>query len=335
MKKLIISFIFLCLPFMLFANEYKIIRNYEIDNSTDNIEAYIEDALDSTLVAYTKVELSLKKDLILDLKEVSYNDNLLIINGDIKYKNNKMPIAIELIEENKNLAFSKLEQILYDSFRYDLNFLFNNEENSKLSYSNVVSSFYNNGIYKVGSLVNLENYNNEKSLAIVTSSYDDYSTIDFLYNPTDLINTKISMGPLNEMNLGLFYDYSTNIVGLNLDYYYLSTILSYYSGTNLGLRFFYYNNLDDYSSSIASDLSLKIEFPLSKIYHKNNFIENTSIYNKTGIGVLYSDSYELHSSLEIGIKTYISNKNNLSIAYKMDSNSESYYNVVVAYGILF
>ncbi|MGD1820019.1 MAG: hypothetical protein ACPKOI_09090 [Pleomorphochaeta sp.] len=337
MKKNII-FLILLLFFsnLLFAQEYNIERNYESNSFRDEVERLISKNLDSTLVAYTKVDEDFKNSLIIKLNEISYENDLLIINGELGLNDKVLALDIKFNESDIKVLFNKLDSILYNSFNYDLNLLFEDNDSYHLSYTNKVNSFLNiEDKYRSGDFVLLKTYDDNKSLAVVNSIYDNYATIDYLNNPINLINTQILDGPKSQIGINYSFDFINNMMNLSSDYFYLKGLFTPFDKAYLGISGSYYLNLTDYSYNFSSDLGLFIELPLSKVFGINSFLKNFSVYNKTKIGVVYENPIALHSIFEVGLTAYLSTSTKIGVAYKMDSYNESYYNALISFDLLF
>ncbi|MGD1815429.1 MAG: hypothetical protein ACPKNR_00215 [Pleomorphochaeta sp.] len=337
MKKNII-FLVLLLFFsnLLFAQEYNIERNYESNSFRDEVERLISKNLDSTLVAYTKVDAGIKNSLLISLKEISYENDLLIINGELELKDKVLTLDIKFNESDIKVLFNKLDSILYNSFNYDLNLLFEDNNSYHLGYTNKINSFLNiDDKYRSGDFVLLKTYDDNKSLAVVNSVYDNYATIDYLNNPINLINTQILDGPKSQVGINYSFDFINNTMNLSSDYFYLKGLFTPFDKAYLGIAASYYLDLTDYSYNFSSDLGLLIELPLSKVFGINSFLKNISVYNKTKIGVVYEQPMVFHSIFEVGLTAYLSTSTKIGLAYKMDSYNESYYNTLIFFDFLF
>ncbi len=337
MKKNII-FLILLLFFsnQLFAQAYNIERNYESNSFRDEVERLISKNLDSTLVAYTKVDGDFKNSLIIKLDEISYENDLLIINGELGLNDKVLALDIKFNESDIKVLFNKLDSILYNSFNYDLNLLFEDNDSYHLGYTNKVNSFLNiDDKYRPGDFVILKTYDDNKSLAVVNSVYDNYATIDYLNNPINLINTQILDGPKSQIGINYSFDFINNTMNLSSDYFYLKGLITPFDKAYLGIAVSYYLDLSDYSYNFSSDLGLFIELPLSKVFGINSFLKNISVYNKTKIGMVYENPIVLHSIFEVGLTAYLSTSTKIGVAYKMDSYNESYYNALISFDLLF
>lgn len=334
-KKLIVFFLFIVISINLYSSQYNIIKNYDNNAFSIEVESLIEDILDESLSSYFFEIDDLKKNITISYNVLDYTNNLLIIEGNLLYKNNKLPLKISFEESDYIKMKQKLDLILKDFFLNDLSKLISNNDNEKMiSLKN--SNFINNYDYDEGDLLLLSNKSNEKkSLAQVNSVFEKYATLNYFYKNGSFINSIIEKGPLNEIDLGISYDFENNIIGLNVDYLFLNNILKVVDLSYLGLGVTYYNNPNDNNIVISSDLLLNICLPLSTIISNNKILVNTSVYNKTKIGVLYLDTCSFHSQAEIGVKTYISSKFSILVGYKIDSYKKSNYNFIVNIGYLF
>lgn len=336
LKKLFIIFITLIIPFNLYSTDYKIERNYDADDFSIEVEKKIKEALDSTLVIYAKVDDALINNIQIRINQNNIIDDIYTLKSQISYKDKILDINYTYYEKDETILLKNLEKFLYNFLNYELYILFENENIHKLNYSNNINSFRNiDKYFNIGEYVLLEDKNNNSELAVIESIYNDYCSIDYLYKKNSLLNKTIYKGPLNEINLGSSYDFYNNIIEINLDYFYLKNIISFFHLTNFGVGFNYYYNLLNYSAFFSTDLAMKIEFPLSKINLDSLLFNNISIYNKSKIGLLFDDEMTLHSQFDIGLKKYISSKFNFSIGYKIDSNEKSYYNYNINLGYVF
>lgn len=337
MKKKLISFIvFIFISSAIYSNQYNWEKNYSDSSFTEQLENIVEETLDSTLIAYIEVDESVRKQITISIENFSFNTNNFNFEGKLILGDKDLPLSIKFFAKDNSSALEEFSKILYDTLRYDLSYLFANEEQCRLIYSNDINVIkFQDVNYNEGDLIYIKNYNNQQSLAIIDSIYDDYATIDYLFKPTSLINSSIFVGPKNEIDLGLSYDFNTNIIAGNFDYFITRALFNSYSNTSFGISFSYYNDVNDFSSEIASDLALKIELPLSKLIKKSIFLENGTLYSKTKIGLTYIDNFSLHSVLEVGYKQYLSSNFNISLALKNDSYKNSLYNVIVTCGVLF
>ncbi len=337
MKKYLIC-LFFCILFssFIYANQFNWQKNYLDNNFTNQIESIFEETLSSTLLPFNNVDDIISNEFTISVEVLSYNLNLFIFEGELFYNNNSIPLSIEYNEENQEVVLTRFREILSNTLRYDLGILINKEDITRLIYSNKINGIkiINNEIQK-GDFVYIISSNNDKSLAIVDSIYDEYGTLDFLYNPTDLINSSIIKGPNNEFNLGFSYDYQTELFSVNVDYFILKPISDLISNTYFGMSFSYYKNFIDFSDELSTNLSLKIEVPFSKLSDKVKILNNSSIYSKSKLGITFLESLNLHSILEIGFKQYFANNINLSFALKNDSYKNSFNNVIVSCGLLF
>ena len=337
MKKNLIC-LFVCILFssFLYANQFNWEKNYIDNNFTNQIESIFEDTLSSTLISYINVDDRIFKELTISVENLSYNLSEFIFEANIILNNNSIPLSIKYIEEKEADVFSIFRKIVFNTLRYDLGILINNEDKNRLIYSNKINGvkFINNEIQK-GDYIYIVNSDKEKSIAVVDSIYDEYGTIDFLYKPTYLINSLIIKGPKNEINLGISYDYQNYLVAASLDYFVLNYSIKLFSNTYFGFSSSYYMDLINFSDEMSTDIAIKIELPFSKLFNKTSLFNNSSIYSKTKLGCTYFDNLNLHSTLEIGFKQYFANNINLSIALKNDSYKNSFNNVIVSCGLLF
>ncbi len=336
-KKAIFSILILLCSFNIFATNYNIdSSNYEENEFSQKVEKVLFNALDSTLVAYTKVDESLISNLKINIDNLEYLDSLFTLDCNISIDGKQLPINIEFKEENEQELFNKLSQLLFNTLRYDLSILFEGERDYSLSYNERINSFENkNNKFSVGDYIYLQNFNYEKSLAVIDAIYEDQATINYLYNPSTLVNLDIKKGPVNQFGLNFAYDYDEDLLAITAEYFYLKSILFPFNTTYVGISSSYFYNFDDTLNSISIDSNLLIEFPLSILFESIPILKNASIYSKVKFGTMVVDDVSLHSAYEIGYKQYLSPNSKIGLAYKMDSNYESYKNILISFEYMF
>jgi hypothetical protein len=335
-KALFSIFLFLC-NFTIFATNYNIDNsNYKRNEFSQKVENILSTALDSTLVAYTKVDDSLLYNLTINIDNLEYVESLFTLHCKVSLNEKQLPIDIEFYEESEEVLFQKLSKLLYNTFKYDLSLLFERESDYYLSYNEGVKSFENiNDKFNVGDYVYLQNFNGDKSLAIVDAVYENQATINYLYNSSPLVNLDISKGPSNQFGLNISYDYDEALLAITGEYFYLKSLVFPFNTTYLGLSSSYFYNFDYSLNSISIDSNLLIEFPLSILFNKVPVLNSSSIYSKVKLGAMVLDEVTLHSAYEIGYKQYLSSKWKIALAYRMDSNYESYKNVLISFEYMF
>jgi hypothetical protein len=331
-KKAILIFIILISLSPIYAIDYNFDRSsYILNDFTQNVEDKISYALNSTLVSYTKVDDALLNLLQIQLANISYKQDVLKVEGKIVYNGFQLPLDIEFQQSNKQLLFDTLENILIDTFRYDLSVLFETTPEYYLQYSDNTDSFLNkNNKYRVGDLIYLKNEGFKKSLAVVESIYNDFATINYLYNATSLVNTPILDGPKNQIGFNITYDYYKDIISFSGEYFYLKGLIYPFNTTYLGLSSSYYYNLDNLSCSFTVDSNLLLELPLSTLFKSVMILKNSCIYTKVKIGAIINENIEIHSAFELGYKQYLTSNLKIAVAYKRDSNNEIHNNVLIS-----
>jgi len=336
-KKLIVFFLFIIFSMNLYASKFEIINDYEINDYSKDIISIFESLLEKNLSSLTYLDDDINEKITINFDKLDYNNYLLELEGNLFYNNKSLFFKASFEEPNYNKMKEDLRLILNNFFINDLYKLFSKNEEKIIYSSKKIVSIFNDNKYSQGDLLLLSNrIDNKKTLAQVNTVFDDYSTINYLYKKSSIIDSNIEKGPLNEINLGLSYSIDKYIFGFNIDYLFLKNFITFFDSTYLGLGFKYYNNFNfNMNCAIASDLILNILFPISTIIGNNNLLRNSSIYNKTSIGGLYSSNLSFHSQLEFGIKTYISSKFCISAGYKIDSYDKSNYNFIVNIGYLF
>lgn len=339
MIKRAIIFSLLLISFsVMYASDFQIQRgDYKIDDLSQKVETSIKTALDSTLVGYTKVDDSIMSTLKISISTIKYEDSNFFLSAQVVLNSNSVPINIQFKEADKDKLIKKLDQLLFDTLKYDLSALFKSESEYVLSYNENFKSFENkDNKFKVGDFLYLADFENNKSLATVNSVFDEVATLNFLYNPSSLVNLEIERGPRHQLGINFAYDYEANIISMSGEYFYLKSLFAPFDTIYLGLSssLFYdlnYIKIDD----VSIDSNLLIEFPLSIIFKSNYLLSSATIYSKLKLGLLTYDDINMHSAFEIGYKQYLTPNLKLALSYKMDSNNEMYNSILFATEILF
>lgn len=336
-KKAIVLFITLICISNIYANNFNFERlNYNRDDFSILVESTISEALSSTLVAYTKVDDLLLDSLTIKIDTLSYVEDRLVLDGEINYNLKNLPIYIELKEKDRTLLLEKLYDVLFNLFKYDLNKLFDTEFEFYLNYNGKISSFNNtNNKFKTGDYIYLEDFEKAKSLGTVSSTFNEVATVNFLYNPSQLVNLKIKEGPKNQLGLNLNYDIDNEIVSVSGEYFYLKSLFFPFDKINLGLSSSYFYSFPQNKNSFSLDLGFMIEMPLSLLFTSTKFLNSSVLYTKAKIGVIIDNEVKPHSAFELGYKKYVWTNWKLALAYKVDSNNNVGNNVLLGFEFMF
>ena len=336
-KAIFFSLLLFCLS-AIYATDFQIERgDYNINDFSKRVEESISTALDSTLVGYTKVDDSLLSSLKIYIVKVEYEDSLFNLTSKVTLNANTVPISIQFIEKDEDKLFKKLDQLLFDTFKYDLSTLFNSESEYVLSYNENFKSFENkNNKFRVGDFLYLSDFENDKSLATVNSVFNEVATLHFLYNPSSLVNLKIERGPIHQLGVNIAYDFDENIMSVSGEYFYLKSLFGPFNTTYLGLSSSLFYDLENTEiEDVSIDSNLLIEFPLSIIFKSTYLLNSATIYSKVKLGALVYEDTTLHSAFEIGYKQYLSTNLKVGLSYKMDSKNEMYNSILFGTEILF
>ena len=317
----------------IFSFNYNFDReNYSVTEISNRVESSIAIALDSTLYSFTSKKTFDNNLVIIKLDNISYINNKLMVEGNIIYDDNSMPIYFELKNENEEELFKNFQSILINAFNHDLFSLFSPSYEYYLKYSDSINSFLNiNNKYKEGDLIYLQNNITKKALAVVDQIYGEYASIYYLFNQDNQINSQIVNGPKNQISLSSGYDFKLNIISLNLDYNYLKSILPFLGNTYMGISSTYYYNILSKEIVFSLDSNLLLELPLSSLFDQKKILRNSSVFSKLKVGILLNNALDVHSAYELGYKLYLNSNSKIALSYKVDSYKESNNNLVIAF----
>jgi len=337
-KKAITIFLLLLCTFSLYANNFFFQREDYIENAfSQEVEKSISNALNSTLVAYTKVDDSLLSSIKIVISKLEYKDSNFKLVGQVILDPNSVPLNIQFVESDENKVIELLDKVLFNTFNYDLSLLFETENDYVLSYNEDFKVFENkNNKFKVGDFLYLSDYKNNKSLATVNSTYNAVASLNFLFNPSSLVNLKIDRGPRNQLGLNFSYDFVEKDLSVSGEYFYLKSLFAPFDTTYLGLSStLFYDLSNNTVNDISIDSNLLIEFPLSILFKSTFILNSATIYSKAKFGVLLYNDFALHSAFEIGYKQYLSTNFKIGLSYKIDSKNYMYNTILFATEILF
>ncbi len=317
----------------LFSSNYNFDReNYSVTDISNRVESSIAFALDSTLYSFTTKESFDNASFRIKLNIISYVNNKLIVDGNLIYNENKLPIYFELKNEDEEELFNSFEMILINAFYHDLSSIFRENFEYFLKYSDDINSFFNsNNKYREGDLIYLQNNTTKKALAVINQIYDEYAIINYLYNTNNQINSQIIDGPKNQISLSSSYDYKLNTISVSVDYNYMKSIFPFLGNTYMGLSSTYYYDINTETKKNSLDSNLLLELPLSSLFSQKKILRNSSIFSKVKIGIILNSSIDMHSSYELGYKIYLNSSFKIALAYKVDSYNESYNNLLIAF----
>jgi len=319
----------------LFSSNYNFDReNYSVTDISNRVESSIAYALDSTLYSFTDKKSFDSSSFYIKLDIISYINNKLIVEGNLIYNNNILPLYFELKNDkgDEEVLFDNLQSILINAFYNDLSSLFSQNFEFFLKYSGNINSFFNsNNKYKEGDLIYLQNTKTKKALAVVDQIYDEYASISYLFNIDNQINSKIIDGPINQFSISSSYDFKLNTISLNVDYNYMKSIFPFLGNTYMGLSSTYYYDIDTAENKFSLDSNLLLELPLSSLFSQKKMLRNSSVFSKVKIGVILNSIIDMHSAYELGYKLYLNSSFKIALAYKVDSYKESYNNLLIAF----
>jgi len=317
----------------LFSSNYNFDReNYSVTDISNRVESSIAFALDSTLYSFINKESFDNSLFYVKLDVISYINNKLIVDGNLLYNKNILPVYFELKNENEDELFNSFQSILINAFYHDLHSLFKQNFEYFLKYSDNINSFFNsNNKYREGDLIYLQNNTTKKALAVVDQIYEGYASIYYLFNKDNQINSQVIDGPVNQFSISPSYDFKLNTISLSVDYNYMKSIFPFLGNTYLGLSSTYYYNIDTAADKFSLDSNLLLELPLSSWFSQKRILRNSSIFSKVKVGIILNSIIDMHSAYEIGYKLYLNSSFKIALAYKVDSYKESYNNLLIAF----
>lgn len=329
MKKVVSVFLFFLVTLSLNA------INLDIScDSSLSVSSKIEKVTEAAFVKALKSRAEINEtdsDILkinIEIEEFDNQNYSIFLKMKIEY-NNKVLLLNPMVYLSSDIKFENdLENSIYNSIKYDLDYLFISPDVSLDFIDSSLVSFNfaeeEKPLFKVGGYYFGEDISKNKvALFSINSIYDNNAIVNVYYNSTLVPNLKIIKGPKYNLATNLSYSFSKKLGYFSLDLKFLELFSPFLKNIKPILSFTLSHNFTNSKFGGSIDCGLSLDFPLSILGNQDFVLNNTGINLNVLMGVEYSDNYNFHGSYRVGIYQYLNVISRIEIFYQNNSLFDS------------